>query len=233
MRLKDMQFHINLGSGDYYKLANGKFSFRVHGESHVIGSKLYPVTAKERASAFANGVTEGGNHVDVAEWLNKSNWEFKSGYCYTNAEILQKVFTEMGIDAKYYSGWVFTGVGFPIHHAWVVVDGNVYDISIHVTSQLLMYEQVKAGIDIRGREAVKEIKESMDISRPVQEHFVWGKVPDHMCYVGNEDTPESARKNYARAIKSAGDVSKHPSYSHMKKGDAYEMSPYQKLLEDA
>lgn len=233
MRLKGMQFHIDLGKGEYYKVSNGKFVFFIDGEKHVIGSKLFPVTSKDRASAFANGVTEDGYYLEVASIMNASNWEFKSGYCYTNAETLHRVFRENGIAAKYYSGWVFTGVGTPVHHAWVVVDGNVYDISIHMTSQLLMLKQAMNGADIRGKDAVKEIKESMGITRPVQDHFVWGRVPDHMCYVGNEDTPESARKNYAKAIKSAGDVSRHPSYRHMKKGEMYEMSPYQKMLEDA
>ena len=233
VRLKDMEFNIDLGKGDYYKVSNGKFSFCLRGEKHIIGSKLYPVTAKDKASGFANGVTEGFHHLGIAEMINKSNWEFKSGYCYTNAEVLCKVFNEMGIDAKYYSGWVFTGLSMPIHHAWVVVDGNVYDISIHMTSQYLMMEQANQGLDLRSKEAVRAVKESMSKTKPIQDHFVWGKVPDHMFYVGNEDTPESARKNYAKAINASGDVSNHPSYNHMSKGDMYEPSPYQKALNEA
>jgi hypothetical protein len=214
-------------SGFGFEIKNGKMYFTVKGEEYQFGTKLYPLGS--RGHIFHHENTEGGKYLEVAESIERSNWKHKTGHCYTNAEILHKTFLAHGIKAKYFSGWVFTAPDFPIHHAWVVVDNDVYDIAVNVVSQNRMIEQVINGIDPYSKESIKEIAEIEKNYYPIVDYFNWGKVDGHMIYVGSENTPNGARLQYNKAIDYVG-VENHPSYRHMKKGQKYERSPYQKIL---
>lgn len=207
---------------------NGKAYFNKKGDPiQVIGNKQYPVG--KRPHIFAEGLfKEGEKYPEIVDILKRSNWEFKPGYCYSNADILYQIFNKMGIDAKYYSGWVFSAPAYPIHHAWVVVEDAVYDISIHMKCHKLMLEQVINGVDNYSKEALAEIREAMKTYHPVDENFSWGKVHETMIYIGAESDPQNARLQYNKAI--GNDISKHPSYRHMKKNSPFERSRYQKLL---
>lgn len=223
--LEDSRFDAN--ENFYLEIKNGKCYFGVNGDRHVFGSKVYPVGKK--ASIFTNGFTEEGKYIDIEEAMHNSNWQPRDGYCYTNAEILHSVFREYGIDAKYYSGWLFAGGSYPIHHAWVVVDGNVYDISVNMSAQRLMRKQIDNGRDPYSKECVREVKEFMKNWKPLRENFTWGKVDPTMIYVGAESNPNKARLEYNKAV---DDPSTHPSYTHMNKGEKYAKSRYQKALDD-
>lgn len=214
-------------SGFGFKVKNGKMYFTVQGENFQFGTKLYPLGS--RGHIFMSHITEEGKYKEVAETIERGNWEHKNGYCYTNAEILHKTFLAHGIKAKYFSGWVFNGPNTPIHHAWVVVDNNVYDLAINIKSQIRMREQIQEGLDPYSPQAIDEIRKLEDNYYPIVENFTWGKVDEAMIYVGAENTPNGARVQYSKAIDYVG-VENHPSYNHMKKGEKYEMSRYQKLL---
>lgn len=217
--------------GFQFQFKNSKAYFKVGKDSHVFGSKIYPI-GKRGQSFFGGTCTEdtGSKYDRVADTLERSNWKHKNGYCYTNAEILQQIFQAHGVDAKYYSGWVFVSSGYPIHHAWVVVDDNVYDISINVVAQQRMLEQSMKGMDLYSPEAVKEIKRIQNDSYSITDSFVWGKVPDHMIYVGSEETQDTGRAKYHSAMKATNN--NHPSYAKMnKQRDRNFRSKYQSLLE--
>jgi hypothetical protein len=213
-----------------FEVKNGKFYFTTKGEDYQFGTKLYPLGS--RGHIFHNACTEGGKYLEVAESIERSNWKHKTGYCYTFAEIVHKAFLAHGIKAKYFSGWVFTAPTTPIHHAWVVVEGNVYDIAVNVASQNKMREQVLSGIDPYSPQAIKEIAKLEENHYPIVDNFTWGKVEEGMIYIGSENTPNGARLQYNKAVDYVG-VENHPSYRHMKKGQKYERSPYQKILAEA
>ena len=196
------------------EVKNHKFYFSINGDKHVMGSKLYPV-GKRGLSFFTGGTTTKGDFQEVEEYLERENWKHKNGYCYTNAETLHKAFLEHKINAKYYSGWLFVNDSHPIHHAWVSVDGNVYDIGIHETSQQHMRNMIMDGKDVYHPRSIRELKEIEKTIFPLRDNFIWGKVPDYMMYIGAEDTPNGARVKYNSCVNK---VDFHPSYKNMTKG---------------
>lgn len=211
-------------------IKNNKFYFQVGKDKHVLGSKIYPIG--KRISMFHKNDEELQNKYEhVAKSFESSNWVHRNGYCYTNAEILHKAFKAHGVDAKYYAGWVFIGPSYPIHHAWVVVDDRVFDISIHEASQTLLQKQVDEGKDPYSKECAREVKALEAKIYPLNEHFTWGNPPDYMIYVGSEETPTTARIKYNNAMDK---TKNHPSYRSMSKvGDEVNFkTKYQQLMDD-
>lgn len=208
------------------QVKNHKAYFTVENEKYVFGSKLYPI-GKRGASIFAHWDIEDDEikYDKVAEAIENGNWKPSTGKCYTNAEILQGAFKAMGVDAKYYSGWAFPSAGFPIHHAWMVVDDRVYDIAVNISGQKKMEEQIREGLDPYSKECIREVNRIENNWKPIVENFTWGNKP-YMIYVGAESNPNSARVQYGKAVPE--DPSLHPSYRHMKNRGKYDMSPYQK-----
>jgi hypothetical protein len=207
------------------QIKNHKCYFNADGDKHIFGSKLYPIG--KRAEIFTIANTTKGEYKEVAESLERGNWKPSTGRCYTNAEILCESFKAHGIDAKYFSGWVFPTGGHPIHHSWVVVNENVYDISINMKSHNLQLQQIEEGRDPYSKECIKEIKDLEANWKPITDTFVWGEAL--MIYVGAENSPNGARVQYNNCV---GDVSKHPSYKKMGKTGKHIKSRYQQLLEE-
>lgn len=211
---------------------NHKLYFSKDNDKHVFGTKLYPI-GKRNVSLFMDSVTEKGAFEEVSTYLETSGWQPRNGYCYSNSELLQNAFKTHGIDAKYYSGWLFVGHQYPIHHAWVVVDDNVYDIGINVLSQSKMFEQIESGLNPYSEACVKEIKALESKPFPIQDFFVWGKVPKELFYIGAEDTPNGARLKYNACMKV---VAEHPSYKGMQKvsgSTQHFRTKYQQALENS
>lgn len=219
------------GSADFsIEIKNGKIYFSIGKDKHVFGSKVYPVGSRGFSIFTADGVK--GDYPEVAAAIERGNWKHRNGYCYTNAEILHQAFLAYGVDAKYYSGWIFTGAAYPVHHAWVVVEGKVYDISIHQPSTNMIIEQAKNGKDPYSKESVREVKALENIIHPIRENFIWGDVASYMIYVGSEETPESARVKYNTAMNK---VPNHPSYRSMAKkvgNETHFKTRYQHLLDE-
>lgn len=208
-----------------YEVKNGKMYFTVNGKKYQFGTKMYPL-GKKGQQLFTNALTAKGGFEEVAKSIENSNWKHRNGYCYTNAEVLYEAFKAHGINAKYYSGWVFTAPIEPIHHAWVEVDGNVYDISIHEKAQTRMYEQIQEGKNPYSDACVKEVKSIESNVTPITDNFVWGAVPEFLIYVGAESDPRRARIQYNDCM----DLHPvHPSYPNRPKGEKHYRSRYQQL----
>lgn len=219
------------GSADFsIEVKNGKIYFRIGKDKHVFGSKVYPVGSRGFSIFAADGVK--GDYHEVAAAIERGNWVHRNGYCYTNAEILHQAFLGYGIDAKYYSGWIFAGATYPVHHAWVVVDDKVYDISIHVPSTNKIMEQKKNGKDPYSAGSVKEVKALKHIIYPIHENFIWGDVGNTLIYVGSEETPESARLKYNTAMSK---IPNHPSHRLVAKkvgNETHFKTRYQHLMDE-
>jgi len=212
-------------------IKNNKLQFTFNKDKHIVGSKMFPVAKKNNIQIFDATNTSKCEYKDVQDLLKSVGWKHVNGKCYSNAEALYDAFEYCGYDAKYYAGWLWIGAGYPIHHAWVVVDDSVFDIAYHLTSQKVLIEQELSGKDIYSKENVREIKRLMRINHPVGENFIWGEVPEIMMYVGSEDTPDGARDRYTKMMKQ---FPNHPSYDTMERngGDIHFKSRYQLLLED-
>ena len=222
--LPDMQSHNDYRFGLIVR--NHKCYFHVKGDKHVFGSKLYPVG--KRAELFLPDGEPSDQYDHVARAIEASNWQPRNGGCYTHAELLQQTFAQHGIKADYFSGWVFPAAMYPIHHAWVVVDGAVFDIAVNNTSSAYIRQVEQAGENPRDPKHLQAVNDIDANWRPLTDHFTWGN--PQMVYVGAKSDPNAARLQYNHAIDVAGAIWKHPSYRHMNKKSRYDASPYQQAL---
>lgn len=203
------------------EIKNGKCYFTVNNDRHIFGSKLYPVG--KRAHIFTRANTQKQEYSEVARYIEEI-WSPAKGYCYTNAEVLWNAFKKFNIDAKYFSGWLFPASGYPVHHAFVIVENSVFDISINIKGLNLGRKQVLDGKDPYSKECIEEVKQVESQWKPIEESFIWGYTD--FIYVGAENTPNGARLQYNKAVT---DLSTHPSYKEMGVEGKYFESDYQRL----
>lgn len=92
-----------------------------------IPSALWPLNGSCEAFHCDNGVPISDE--DVIRIVDAV--PYKIGKCYSNAEAAAKALRAAGYDARTYVGWMFPNPReYPMHHAWVVLDGNsVIDLS--------------------------------------------------------------------------------------------------------
>lgn len=231
MLLSKIEEHIELTDNFSLNIRNGKMFFTIDGKVNKFGSKEFPLGSRGQ-SLFTSATTENGDYDNVAKVIENSNWEHKNGYCYTNAEVLHHAFVAHGIEAKYYSGWVFTSPQYPIHHAWVVVDDNVYDIGINMKSQQKLIEVAFAGGNPYSDKVIKEIKKIEANPYPIQDHFIWGKVNDPMIYVGSEETPTSARMKFNKCMDMFPNHSSYANMNRRREDGKHFQTKLQKMLLD-
>ena len=223
MRLSDCADNLFQPNENFsIEVRNKKAYFQVFNERYVFGSKLYPV-GKNAEIFVPDKYVPQEKYQAVIDMIQQSGWQPSIGGCYSHAEFLQGVFKGFGVDARYFSGWVFASGSFPIHHAWVVVEGRVYDLAVNMTAMNYMRELELRGENPRDENHLKRIKEINDKWKPIDEHFSWGQAK--MIYVGSEIDGVRARREYNKAINHAKDVSLHPSYRHRKKKSRYDASP--------
>lgn len=228
MRLSHCEDSLFQPSEDFsIEVKNKKVYFQVYNERYVFGSKLYPV-GKHAEIFVPDEYQPQEKFQEIIDLVHNSGWQPTMGGCYAHAEFLQGIFKNFGVDAKYFSGWVFASGGFPIHHAWVVVGGRVYDLAVNMTSMNYIRELELQGENPWEEKHLRRIKEINDKWRPIDEHFTWGQAK--MIYVGSETDGTRARREYNKAIDNAKGVANHPSYRHMKKKSRYEASPLQESL---
>lgn len=230
MLLSQVEQKIEIDGENLLNIRDGKMFFSGKGNIYKMGSKMFPIGKK--GHIFTESLTEIGDYNEIQESIKNSNWKHRNGHCYSDADFLHQIFLLFEIDAKYFSGWVFPMLGLlPKHHAWVVVDENVYDISVHTTVSDKIKEQIEKGIDPKSPLAIKEIKNLENQIYPFQEHFSWGKVHSDMIYVGAESDPILARHQYSRLLDK---FPNHPSYPEVSNhGTNYYRNEYLSLLDKA
>lgn len=134
--------------------------------------------------------------------------EYKIGFCYDNTDRLVKELKKAGVDAVPYCGWLFTGATYPVHHAWVVVNGNsVLDLCDEFWA---LYEEDG---NILTQHATKEdnakllaefhIKHENEANR--DRCYPVGTPTEFLCYVGCPCEPNEGRKIYQALMRSFPD----------------------------
>lgn len=209
------------------------------GQIYTIGSKLFPLSKKKNIGVWwsANTKEVERNKTLVMAMNSITNYEFKVGMCYTNAQVLQQLGEQFNLNIKYYSGWVFPVQSMPIHHAWVVLDDKIIiDPSIHssyINANLRMIENVEL-FEGKTKDEVREIyvdfiaEEKKKTKDKVSLDCLWGKVPFGYMYFGTEDTYGEAKKRFNELIDS---VEVHPSYTY-RMDEKTGASPTQELLKE-
>ena len=123
VRLKEDRAIIKL------KCPDGSFKGSV-----IIPTAYYPLNAKYETFTYKN--TERVTDEKVLKIFDKSN--YRIGRCYHNAKELCDNLVKAGYDAKTYVGWLFTAIEeYPVHHCWVILNGNtVLDLADDFTAML-------------------------------------------------------------------------------------------------
>ena len=116
------------------KLLNKDGSFN---KSIMIPTVSYPLNGKYEYFTYKN--TEPVTDEAVLKIFDET--KYRIGFCYTNVEELLGRLKASGYDAKSYVGWLFTGATeYPVHHCWVVLNGNMIldladDMSVMLSGQ--------------------------------------------------------------------------------------------------
>lgn len=142
---------------------------------------------------------------------------FDKGRCYTNTEKLINAF-EGELDLKFFSGWVFLGYNYPVHHAWAVLfeeeNEYVFDMGVFEREQKIIEEAAEKFDDPEKQREyyVKENKRTFKL--PNSKIYITGKVvPEMILYIGVKSTKEEVLDRYWQAV--GGVPTTHPSYSGM------------------
>ena len=188
--------------------------FTVQGQKHKFGSKLFPVASKNRIAIFNNENTvelDRNNPLIIELARQMDHFNYPMGYCYSNSYIIYKLAQDIGIEAAYYSGWLMYPELMPIHHAWVVINGNsVIDVGINIEEFNAMQRADRSNSFWKEKVA-REIADIRKKEYAPSTYCVFGKVNTWNILVGSPDEPENAKRIFRDLTKK---YPNHPSYAH-------------------
>lgn len=168
-----------------------KFTNVAGGEVVTIPSRLYPLN--DMCEMFCEHNTEDfdeslASTQKVRELINEA--EFERHCCYTNSDKLLKTLRNNNINAEMYVGWMFVSTNaFPIHHSWIVVDGNkILDLTTSLTPEQKEKFQLLSNLTIDGDEVftMSGMLEWMEETLDNAERGVFGKVTQSTYYIGSK-----------------------------------------------
>lgn len=193
---------------------NRKVHFKLNKSKYVIPSKLFPLVKPSQMRVFTKESVSPIelNIEQIKNIMEKCN--FRLGSCYDNAEMfdnLSKVEQVEGVEV--YSGWLFSTDDFPVHHVWIVVDGNsIIDGTILKNSMNVLLElgiKFSDNPSLIRTEYVKKLKELWKAQIPNYEKFIFGEIPGNFLYIGCPSTAQEARDVFRKLSSS---FPNHPAY---------------------
>ena len=191
----------------------------------TIPSELYPVNAN-KVEVFSSDNSKIASEK-ILEAFDKT--EYKMGCCYSNSDQLASELNKAGISAAVYVGWVFaSNKATPFHHAWVMCDGSLLDLSDD--HKLMCYgkngEQFIGKSEDECRELVLSFQLWAKDLRNSERCYPVGKVLD-MLYVGSPCSGEEGKEIFSRLWDR---YPNHPSLANGTDKDGY--SPLQRLMKE-
>lgn len=197
--------------------------FKINKSKYKIPSKMYPLKSPKSSCFF----THENTNVVTDELLKRifNLCTFNVGKCYYNANLLYQLAKQNGLDVEYYAGWLFVCGTPPLHHAWVVYQGNVIDGSI-LSSMFKYLSQINSGSSNYREDFAECLVNEQKKNISNSEKYIFGHVPEQLVYLGCPDTSKNAQETFRTlAIK----FPNHPSYK--KEGqNMYGFSQTQKLI---
>ena len=141
---------------------------------------------------------------------------YRIGHCYQNAENVMKSLQKAGYAATQYCGWLFIGEQWPIHHSWVVLNGNhIIDLSDEFAVLHANHEQ----FDNKGEGDVRELM--VEFTRWIRQFpnskrtMPFGVPAGNLLYIG---CPCSREEGIAIYNKLTDNFPKHPCNERLVKG---------------
>lgn len=198
--------------------------FSVGDKEYEIGKGMFPLSDSSQMKVFDSSNTLPYINEHLNQILDSN--EFEVGHCYTNTEKVRLICEKLGVASTYYSGWVFVpGPGYPIHHAWSVIDG-VHVIDMGMSPRMIRFQKkIEGDPNWRQRFAEETARVRSTIRR--SKDCVMGAVPEGVRYVGSPDSMEPSKKIYRDTIKK---FPKHISYYSRKGDDPMDATDIQKRV---
>lgn len=209
-----------------YTFRDGKFLFKVKGQSHKIGSKMFPVKSPNKIRVFTHENTQPIENSALAQAIDGLTYEM--GRCYTNSDRIVGLKDSLQLPLEFYAGWLFVGDGFPILHSWVVLGDNVLDMSLSLmdTEAMSLLEDKHLPPEQLRYVMTEMLAHNRKKNLPRSEDGVFGQVFPDFVYVGCPDEKERAAVSFFDIIKK---FPHHPVPS-LHNFDAQGMSPMQKRV---
>ena len=200
-------------------LDDNKIQFTVQRQKHIIGSKLFPVSSKSKLQVFNSEYTEelDKNDPNILRFTKLvDQCKFEMGHAYTSSDIVLQIADAIGLEAKFFSGWLIYPFSntFPSHHAWAVINGSsVVDVMQFPEEIDMMMKADMTDPNFKEKIAIK-IAEIRRKEKPLSESCFFGKINyDWVYYVGSPDDSENAKRIFRELI------SKYPNHpSYIRKG---------------
>lgn len=166
-----------------------KFSGVADGEVVTIPSRLYPLNGEYQM--FCEHNTEDFDEsLASAQKIRKimNEAEYERNCCYTNSDKLLKTLKKHNINAEMYVGWMFISTDvFPIHHSWIVVDGNkILDLTTSLSPEQKWKCQLLSNLTIDGTPVFNKMFERAEAILENTERGVFGKVTQSTYYIGSK-----------------------------------------------
>lgn len=164
---------------------------------------MYPLNGKPKVFTFKN--TKVCEDTAVLEIFDSI--KYRIGRCYQNSKRLRDALVAGGYDAKTYVGWLFTSASdTPIHHCWVVLDGDVVlDLSDDFTVMLGGENKKNFKPNASRGEAIEAIA-SFHQSAQKQKNsircFPVGLPTPFLLYIGSECEAERGVRIYNELVSS-------------------------------
>lgn len=194
-------------------------------KSVIVPSVMYPLNGACEVFTYRNTKRVD----DEAVLACFDSVRYKIGRCYDNAERLAQALKEAGFDAVPYVGWAFVADGeTPVHHCWVVLNGEaVLDLGDDYTA-MLSDENAKYFEVVQSIEEKRELIASFQLAaRKVknrQRCYPVGTPTPFLYYVGSPCDPEEGRRIYCRLMQS------FPGHECERNCDANGMNATQRIL---
>lgn len=197
--------------------------FTIDEKEYTLGSDMFPIADTSNIKVFSSDNTSSFNNDELNRIID--NNEFDVGHCYTNSEKIRLVADHLGLNAEYYTGWLFVSDSAPpIHHAWTVIDGSHVIDMAYSERAMRFAKKVNGFPDWRERFAAETVRRRATIRR--SKDCIMGKVLDGMHYVGSIDEMNAAKKRFRDAM------AKYPDHvSYRRKGtEPTGASPIQEMV---
>lgn len=174
-----------------FKEKNKGLEFRINKAKHMIPSKEFPLSTKDKKKMemYTWEDTEPVTDKKVIEIFN--SYKFRTGRCFYNAFDLLQLLKSEGIEGwQYYSGWFFLPNNYPVFHAWLVNGRQVLDYSNDMGS--ILKEKIgkfESNDEAREHIVIESVKRD---AQPSSENKVCGQLHIGMVFFGSPDTFENA-----------------------------------------
>lgn len=193
-----------------------KLVFTYESIEYSIPGELYPLTSKNLDDISLTSMYDFFEIQDAKLLRILDNIPLEMGRCYENSEKIYQALKANDYDARFYSGWLFTGKEPPIHHAWIIVEVQGKQHLIDSTNNKIvstLAKKINKSQPAKDRDESRKIfaelyQQELKKRKRNTDRITTGKPPKGFAYLGVESNFEETLALFLELIK----IKDHPSY---------------------